>query len=189
MSTVSYIRHLLFGDEPLTVEISRDKCREGSVFIPVESRYRGYRVQIKKSAVAITRRNMWRLFVGMPSLYHFAGTVREIDHNNVALKVSGVITMRPFFRFFFSLWFALILLSLSVFCIRAVLLAGSFMHSPKSVDITDLAGVGIMIGIGIMVLVFGALILKLLTFLDRAERQRLIQFCAEEFGQFRGQNT
>lgn len=178
MSVLSHIRHALYGEEPLTIRISRAKLREGKVFIPVESKYRGYQLKFQKSKLVITRRNLWRLFVGLPALYHFAGTVNS--SNNESATVSGVVTMMFFPRVFLSLWFGLVFLIMGIVFILALLLTCKLMYSPTSVSKDDIVGVWFVLGGGGIVLFFGVLFLQLLKVLNRGERQRLIEFCTTQ---------
>ncbi len=174
---ISYFRKLFFGDEFLILRMPSSMLKDEKTYIPMESENTGYCIQVQDGKIIITRRNLWRLITGLPSIYRFVGQLAEIHQTGDIVSITGVVTINPIQKMFLSIWFGFLFIFLFINLAQAISLVWRIMFSSNSVPDGDLATIGFMLGSGGLVFMFGVALWAAVRILFRGERQRLIDFC------------
>ncbi|MEF8703813.1 MAG: hypothetical protein V5B32_11270 [Candidatus Accumulibacter sp. UW26] len=149
-------------------------------FVPVESAHQGYYIQVGDGKVVVTRRNTWRVMIGLPSIYRFVGRLSELSQAGDAVSIPGTVTMKPHQKIFLSIWFGLLIIFLVISFGQAAWLAGRIIIFSSPVPADDLVTIGFMIGSGTLVFVIGVAVLMAVRVIFRGERRRLIDFCKKQ---------
>jgi hypothetical protein len=146
-------------------------------FVSVESKNIGYQISIADKTIFVTRRHLWLTIAGLPPIYRFVGDLSKLHRENDSALIPGLVTMQSHVKFFFSIWFGLLVIFLTTNLAWAVLLAGKALLSLEAIPVDDLASIGFMLGSGILIALIGLSAWSAMRFLFRHERLRLMQFC------------
>lgn len=85
--------------------------------------------------------------------------------------------MKFSYKIFILAWSGIVLLGLTFGSIHVLYSAFRWLLNPTETALAALQGAGLMVGIGVSMLCFAALLFVVMGFFNRKERQRLKAFC------------
>ena len=150
----------------------RFRIDTGSTFIPVESKWRGYRINRKDQKITI-RRVSPSNFINQP-LYYFRGKL-ELDEKSSIL--TGRVAMVPLTKAFLLFWWSGYIVGLLPILSLTVFQAVRYVVAPEASKLHDLTTLGFMSGLGVAVGVFALLLSAVIQAFSASQRQKLIAFC------------
>lgn len=167
----------VFGDKAVELKVPSSMVRAGKPSASRVFAHKGYRVRVEASKVIVTPRNSWRALIGLPSLYHFVGRLPGPNPVGGTVSIPGKVTMKPAEKAFLSVWLGLLVIFVAVSLVLALATAARFVLSPNGVPPGDLAAIGLMLGGGSLVALFGVATVGLVRLVFRDQLHDLLDLC------------
>lgn len=171
---IKYFIMTLLGEEDLQFDLDSDLISKNrSIFI--KTGYgSGYSVDNNELSITIRRKNKLTEILALTPLYYFKGAIQQGDKEGLA---SGHIKMVFPSRFFFLTWFFLVFLCALFSAIIALYTSIYLIISFSPSLLNYLLNSGIVFGMGILLLVFGFMLLNFIKFIFQNQKNSLIEFC------------
>lgn len=160
----------LLGEEPFTIRLA-SPCKTG--FFSVD-RWNGYKVSQEEHRIMITPVRPKATLLGWSPEFYFTGRLDRVGGSSV---LHGRITMKLSSKVFILTWASIVFLGLTFGSIYASYTAFRWLLNPTETALAALQGAGLMVGIGVSMLFFAALLSFVMGAFTRNERQRLKDFC------------
>ncbi len=179
------VTSLLLGERNLCLQVRQIPKGDGEAHFPSD-RNLSFRVRWRANSIVINPHHRWNFVTGFFPLYRFKGAYRQSGNQ---AELSGRVVMTPFVKAFVFIWMGGVLLiwttaiGIAGFTILEFILSmepepGTLARLELDASTTHrLMVAGAIVGLGPILMAFGASIVGMNRMIKRKERQRLIEFC------------